>query len=257
MLLYCSKASNPLTRWNNLMRTVEGPFADAVEAEKNRYITEAAQSFPLLLQLSDTAADIHTANMLELAARYDGIAIRLALNEMHEGIKSALPLQTKAWESLWFYLTRKWISEYGAARARDTAATTRADMQRIIDIALSPDEEFNPVQVAAKLLRVQALSAYRAATIARTEVHAAMMYASEEGAAKLSREQDVVMLKLWLPVTDERTRANHASMSSHPAIGLDADFNVGGTPMKRPGDPRGGATNCINCRCVLTYKVEE
>jgi hypothetical protein len=84
-----------------------------------------------------------------------------------------------------------------------------------------------------------------------------MMYASEEGAAKLGRDHEITILKSWLPVQDERTRVNHAAMSSHVAIAMDADFIVGGALMKRPGDPRGGAANCINCRCVLTYKEQE
>lgn len=93
--------------------------------------------------------------------------------------------------------------------------------------------------------------------MARTETHAAMMFASEGGAAKLGMEQQVTILKSWLSVQDERTRTNHASMASHAPIPLDADFSVGGVAMKRPGDPRGGADNCINCRCVLTYTVQE
>lgn len=241
------------------MRSVEGPFAAAVEEEKNRYIQHAAETFTLNMRLTDTAFELHMANMSDIAARYDGIAIRLGLHEALKGIKSVVSVleRKEGWESLWLFLVRQWISEFGAARARETAGTTRSDMQRIIDKALSAEEEFQPQQVAIQLLRAQAMSAYRAATVARTETHAAMMFASEEGAAKSGRDNGIVILKSWLPVQDERTRANHSGMASHPAIGMDADFVVGGTRMKRPGDPRGGAANCINCRCVLTYKVEE
>jgi hypothetical protein len=240
------------------MRAVEGPFAKAVEAEKDRYIAEAAANFPITLQLSDTGFDTHAGNMASIAERYDGIAVRLALGEMQRGLKSGRKLKLdEPWEKLWLFLVRRWIAEFGAQRARETANTTRRDMQRIIDQALSADEEFMPVQVAAKLLRVQALSAYRADTIARTEVHGAMMFASEEGAAKLGRDNGLTLMKVWLPVKDERTRANHSAMSSHPPVSLDGDFRVGGQLMKRPGDPRGGADNCINCRCVLSYREQE
>jgi len=258
LILFCRKAGDPLARWDKLMRAVEGPFAKAVEAEKDRYIAEASANFPITRQLSDIGFDTHAGNMASIAARYDGIAIRLALKEVQGGIKSSRPLQRKEdWEKLWLFLIRRWITEFGAQRARETAATTRSDMQRIIQQALSAEEEFNPVQVAARLLRVQALSAYRADTIARTEIHGAMMFASEEGAAKLGRDNGLVLLKAWLPVHDERTRSNHAVMSSHPPVPLDGDFRVGSALMKRPGDPRGGAANCINCRCVLTYREEE
>ena len=258
-MLYRAKPDPRLVLWDKLMRTVEKPFALEVEEEKNRYIQDAAAAFPITLRLSDTAFEVHRANMAHIAANYDGIAIRLALLEALKGIKSAVRIMERkeGWESLWLYLLSKWVQDFGAQRARETADTTRADMQRIIDKALSAEEEFNPQQVAVKLLRVQGMSAWRAATIARTETHAAMMYASEEGASKVSRDNEIAIVKAWLPVRDERTRVNHASMSSHPAIAMDADFIVGGVPMKRPGDPRGGAANCIQCRCVLTYKEQE
>lgn len=241
------------------MVSVEKPFAAAIAAEKDRYITEAASNFPITLRLSDQAFEIHSANMAEIAARYNGIAIRLGMHEALKGVKSvSLALHRKdGWEGLWLYLVRKWIAEFGAQRARETAQTTRADMQKVIDRALSADEEFNPRQVAARMLRVMGLSGWRSDTIARTETHGAMMFASEEGAAKAGRDNGVTLLKSWLPVQDERTRENHSGMASHPAIGMDEDFKVGGVRMKRPGDPRGGAANCINCRCVLTYKEQE
>lgn len=240
------------------MRSVEEPFAKAVEAEKDRYIKDASESFPITLRLSDTAFELHLANMGDIAARYQGIAIRLGLHEALNGSKSiAGVLQHKeGWEALWLYLLRKWIQEFGAQQARESATTTRRDMQRILDVALSAEEEFNPQQVAIQLLRVQAMSAWRAATVARTETHSAMMYGAEEGAAKASRDNGVALLKSWVPVQDERTRVSHAAMASHPAIHMDADFLVGGARMKRPGDPRGGADNCINCRCVLTFKED-
>lgn len=259
MILWRAKTKDSLARWDALMRVVETPFAKEVEEEKNRYIQEAAANFPLLRQLSQTGADLHTANMLDIAARYDGIAIRIGLKEALGGIKSVHDRLNRKedWDKLWLYLVRLWIHENGAKRARETAATTRQDMQRVIDLALAPDVEFNPVEVATSLLRVQAMSAWRASTIARTEVHAAMMFASEEGAAKLGRDDALTLLKSWLPVTDERTRVSHAAMASHPAIGINEDFLVGGVRMKRPGDPRGGADNCVNCRCVLTFKEQE
>jgi hypothetical protein len=254
----CTKASE-LTLWDNLMASVERPFASAIEEEKNRYIQEAAAAFPISLRLSDQAFETHRANMSDIAGRYDGVAIRLGLFEAMKGIKSAAHLlqRKEGWEGLWLYLVRRWISEHGAQRARETAETTRTDMQKVIDLALSAEEEFNPQQVAAKLLRVSGISAWRASVIARTETHGAMMFASEEGAAKVGRDNGISILKAWLPVQDERTRVSHASMSSHPAIGMDEDFLVGGVRMKRPGDPKGGAANCINCRCVLIYKEAE
>ena len=34
-------------------------------------------------------------------------------------------------------------------------------------------------------------------------------------------------------------------------VDIDEDFIVNGRPMAYAGDPRGGAGNVINCRCVI------
>jgi hypothetical protein len=248
-----------LAQWDGLMRAVDRPYALAITHEKNRYIQEAATTFPSMSRLVDSLFDHHAASMAALAEKYQGHAIRLALLKTLKAEKSALrDLQMKdGIDPLWLYLVRKWMSEFGMQRAKETAQTTREDLQRIIDAALAPDVEFNPQQVATDLLKAQALSAYRAETIAQTEVHNAMMYASEEGAQKVAFDNGVEMLKRWVPVLDERTRVNHASMASVAPIPLQADFTVGGEKMSRPGDPRGSSGNVIRCRCVLAFQTTD
>jgi hypothetical protein len=240
-------------RWEALMQSVEGPYASAVFDEKNRYIAESATVFPSTQRLEDKLFDYHRASMQAIAVKYHGIAIRIALVEAVKQVKS---LQAKAdWDKLWLFLLRKWLTEYGLQAAKETAETTRADLQSIINAALAHDVEFNPVAVATQLLTARDLSAPRAEAIARTETHNAMMYASVEGANSVAREDGLVLNKKWVPVQDGRSRVSHAAMASHPAIAMDSDFVVGGVKMSRPGDPRGGAANCINCRCVLAFEV--
>lgn len=237
------------------MQSVEGPYASAVFDEKNRYIAEASVVFKATQRLEDKLFDYHRASMQEIAVKYQSIAIRLGVVE---ALREVREIQVKKdWDKLWLYLLNKWIADYGAQAAKETAQTTREDMQSIINAALAHDTEFNPVQVATDLLKARDLSAPRAETIARTETHNAMMYASVEGAEAVSREDNITLKKKWLSVMDARTRVSHAAMASHPAIAMSADFNVGGVAMSRPGDPRGGAANCINCRCVLAYEVVE
>jgi hypothetical protein len=247
-----------LAEWDALMRTVEGPYILAIQQEKDRYITEASYSFRFTSQLVESQFDHHAQAMIALADKFQGRAIKLALLKALGGQKSLPSLSTKdGVDRIWLYLVRLWMTQWGASRAKDTAHTTREDLQRIIDQALAPDVEFNPVQVATSLLKAQSLSVFRAEMIARTEVHNAMMFAAEEGASKVSRDDGVTMLKKWMPVHDERTRINHAAMSSVPPIPLSADFTVGGEKMSRPGDPRGSASNVIHCRCVLAFQVQE
>ena len=37
---------------------------------------------------------------------------------------------------------------------------------------------------------------------------------------------------------------------------MDEDFDIGGSPMNHAGDPKGGAKNVVNCRCVIVYADE-
>lgn len=249
------KAALDKNRWEALMQSVEAPYASAVFDEKNRYIAEAATVFPHTQRLEDKLFDYHRASMTAIAMKYQGIAIRLAIVEAVREVR-ALQVKTE-WDKLWLFLIRKWMAEYGLQAAKETAQTTRDDMQKIIDVALGHDVEFNPVAVAASLLKARDLSAARADTIARTETHNAMMFASVEGASAVARDDGIALKKKWVPVQDGRTRVSHAFMASQPAIPMSSDFNVGGVMMSRPGDPRGGAANCINCRCVLAYGVVE
>lgn len=248
-----------LAEWDALMRAVEGPYIVAIRGEKDRYITEAAQTFTSTSALVDSQFEYHVAAMQEIARKYQGRAIKLAVIKALSPIKSRIASlkADNSIDALWLYLLQKWMTEFGAQRARETAETTRDDLQRIINQALAPDVEFNPVTVAQQMLQVQSLSLFRAETIALTEVHNAMMFASQEGAAKVSRDNEVQLKKRWVPVLDERTRVNHASMASVAPIPLDADFIVGGEKMQRPGDPRASASNVIRCRCVLAYEVDE
>jgi hypothetical protein len=67
----------------------------------------------------------------------------------------------------------------------------------------------------------------------------------------------ITMTKHWISTLDARTRDAHAAMSPDDGVGINEDFLVGGVPMSRPGDPRGGAANVINCRCSLVYREVE
>ena len=248
-----------LSRWDALMVSVEEPYAAAIVVEKDRYITQAAETFKTYRRLEDRDFDYHSASMVALAQKYQGLALRLAVAEALAGQKSRIAsLQRRdGWDQLFLYLLSTWMRDFGAARAKQSAVTTRADLQRIVERAVAPDTEFNPVQVATDLLKAKFLSPPRARLSATTEVHNAMMFASQEGASKVSRDNGVTLKKRWVPVADERTRINHAATAGVAPIAIDADFIVGGERMQRPGDPRASAANVVRCRCVLAYETPE
>lgn len=102
------------------------------------------------------------------------------------------------------------------------------------------------------------LSTMRARRIARTEV-----VTSANGAAVLqAKETGVPMNKVWLAVSDKRTRHSHREVDNQ-TVPLESAFNVNGTQMMQPGvrdQPNGNpvpASEVVNCRCTVAFEVIE
>ena len=95
----------------------------------------------------------------------------------------------------------------------------------------------------------------RANLIARTETHNAASFANHRYYEEVADELEIKMKKRWVAVSDARTRSFHADANGQ-TVDMDDDFQVGGANMSYPGDPRGGARNVINCRCVVVYADE-
>lgn len=103
-------------------------------------------------------------------------------------------------------------------------------------------------KIAKELRASGQINKMRSLRIARTEVHAVSNFATQE-AVKSTRLE---MLKEWVAFIDDRTRTNHIVMNGK-RVPMNQKFKVGGELMDYPGDPAGGAKNCVNCRCVLLY----
>jgi len=95
---------------------------------------------------------------------------------------------------------------------------------------------------------------YRREMIARTET----IKASNAGSVALFESWGVVEKKEWLATGDDRTRDTHLrawadySEGGTPGpIPLGAAFQVGGSSLRFPGDPRGAASETVNCRCTV------
>lgn len=106
--------------------------------------------------------------------------------------------------------------------------------------------------------RVKGISVWRAKTIARTEVHSMVMEANNE---TIAAEAEAVGLedqtkKVWTAGMDLRVRESHAEADGQK-VGLDEKFEVGGHMLSFPGDPSGPPEEVINCRCIMTYEVED
>ena len=92
----------------------------------------------------------------------------------------------------------------------------------------------------------------RAATIARTETHNAASFANHSYYKTAQTNFGMEMIKQWVSTSDIRTRSAHSSANGQQRA-MEEDFIIGGSPMGYAGDPKGGARNVINCRCVIIY----
>jgi len=142
---------------------------------------------------------------------------------------------------------KQFMQNIGGTRITEISDTTRKIISKTIldnqtagvsEIAKAINEKMSPRFTKA-----------RASTIARTETHTASSFAIQKQAENFEAPN---MRKRWVATTDDRSRGTHLAVNG-TEVGIDEDFIVGGKKMKYAGDPRGGASEVINCRCVIVY----
>jgi hypothetical protein len=146
-----------------------------------------------------------------------------------------------------------YVKQVGATRVVGIQNSTRSIIRRVINANVGEG-----VEVVGKKIRDQgkpfnSFNRYRSNTIARTETHNAASFANHKVVESLNIPDTQ---KRWTTTLDPRSRATHVQANGQ-TVPMDEDFTVGGRPMAYPGDPRGGASNVINCRCVLIYVTPE
>lgn len=104
--------------------------------------------------------------------------------------------------------------------------------------------------VRARMLRQQynRYNTFQAERLVRTEATNAANYATMQSAQDIFPGAD--MQKEWISASDERTRAAHREANGQ-IVDFNKPFIVKGEELMRPGDPRGSASNVINCRCSM------
>lgn len=96
------------------------------------------------------------------------------------------------------------------------------------------------------------LTAGRASLVARTEV----ISASNAGSLSMIEIAGFGGTKSWLATEDLRTRPTHIEADGQ-TVAIDAAFTVGGFPLFFPGDPAAPPEEICNCRCTLTYDLDD
>lgn len=133
-------------------------------------------------------------------------------------------------------------------RIRGTVDTTWHAIQEAIIDGEAAGDTIDGIQKRIGRVFTQA-KGYRSRVIARTETVGAM----NAGSLQAADQSGVVEKKVWLAAMDHRTRSAHVSADGQ-AVDTKAKFEVGGSRMDHPGDPAGGASQVVNCRCSMVFR---
>jgi len=186
---------------------------------------------------------------------YTDIGIRFAkwyVNNFQKFITKAV--DTSAVDDIWRDAFGAFGSAMGAERVTLVSGTAR---KTLIDITqrLMRDPEFMTLGAVerGRILRNQfnTYSQWQAERVVRTEATAAANFAQTQAAQSIFPPEQ--LQKEWIASFDDRVRDSHSEAGSENPIPANDAFIVGGQPMMFPGDPMGGAAECVNCRCSVAY----
>lgn len=147
----------------------------------------------------------------------------------------------------------QWMNRWALQKAESISKTTKDKIRQAI---IKGEESGDSIDKIASAIRTETgglLGRSRAVTIARTEVHAAANYSTQEISKSLNigRRIDV-----WSSGDDERVRESHAEADGQE-ISEGELFKVGDSQLQYPGDPAGSAEEIINCRCVVLHRYPD
>ncbi len=222
---------------NQLLTAVDN-YVDRVESEASAAIgSDAADMFALGHELVDAplaAAGIDvgsgdsltgiSSELLNAAIRLTSGEIGDVFTELGTGLKSAI---------------RR--AALGAQSPSDVTAA----------VAKLVNQKRNPFTTAQ----------YDAERIVRTEINRVFGAASHDRMKSANKTMGGGLKKAWLTAGDSRVRDEHQQAADDygvdNAIPVGEAFIVDGEELQFPLDPRGSASNTINCRCVSLPVVGE
>ena len=162
-------------------------------------------------------------------------------------------LRNRKQDSQFEILIREYMNTVGSTRITQINNTTMKAINKVISKGAV---EGLGVQAIGKNIFDKmdgSFSKLRSQTISRTETHSAASYANDRVNASLGIPNQI---KRWVSVADARTRSWHVALNG-TEVGKDEPFTVTvkgiSYKMDYTGDPKGGAVNTINCRCVTLY----
>lgn len=160
--------------------------------------------------------------------------------------KRNYPLFSQAFQT---FVTNYFLGE-GYALIKTLTETMAKEVFRVVgEISKTKTDIFEFTKAIEKVVNNPNFYKWQALRIARTETTTAMNSAKYI-AGDVS---GLVLDKVWMHGGGREPRPEHIDLDG-TAIGQFEDFIVNGLPMQYPGDRRGGAINCVNCRCTYAYR---
>ena len=224
-------------------------FARRLSSEFKRFWTKAEKQYEGgLLSIDDDLQISHAANTIKIL---DDLVDNSAKVFSVYTIPKIPKIETTDFLAQGMIDTLK---RQSAQSATGIALTTVQRAQAIV--ARGIEQGLSQTDISKQLVQQVNISRARAVMIARTEVHSASNSVTYSRAERATLEFDEPVMLEWISTNDGRVRPDHKRADGQ-RVKLGEPFNVGGTKMRRPSDPAGGAANVINCRCVLGFSVGE
>jgi hypothetical protein len=147
------------------------------------------------------------------------------------------------------------LSGEGGAKIVSVRGTLIEDIIKAIEDKLKNDTSLINLQNAIYEIvqRSQQFYKWQALRIARTETTFASAYAAMRAASQSNFE----MTKEWIAAKDDRTRKDHRLENGQIVDFNDPFIMNDGSQLQYPGDPKGTASQVINCRCTIAFKAKK
>ena len=221
-----------------------------VSRARNRYVKAAAKHYgehgtlPAYIRAAYETAlgDVFTKHLQRIVPHFGRIATR--------ELKSRYRIMERKRGDTFYLTMMEWARTRALNNASTVADTDTAIIRKHIEDGLEAGDGNDAI--ARRIRDSASLTAYRAATIARTETSVAASYGASADARQTAEETGLVLVKEWIATNDDRTRESHFAADGQ-IIELDESFVVDGEFLDRPGDAAGSPENVINCRCVASY----
>lgn len=142
---------------------------------------------------------------------------------------------------------RSFVTEHAAnvrRRVVDAVARVYNRVRRVVDA--TPEPEAAREEVAAVFDPLDPQWQAAADEVGQTHGSGTLNAALERAARDSGRELEIA----WVAILDSHTRLAHAEADGQRRAPGEA-FDVGGEPLRFPGDPLGDLDNTVNCRCRL------